>query len=134
MRCKSHLWITFPLRRVSRLPLIFDTSTFTRTFLLRSRVLRRDQHKVLPRLRMGKPTVEDLANIMTNAITAGFYTWHAIKNGSHREETVRSQFRRCNLWLQQATPSEPCNHSHKAHQQTRSLEIECHGAITRGQE
>jgi hypothetical protein len=44
---------------------------------------------------MGKPTVEDLANIMTNAITAGFYTWHAIKNGSHREKTVRSQFRRC---------------------------------------
>ena len=135
MRCKATFGLLSLLRHVNRLPLIFDAGTFTCTSLsLRSHVLRRDQHEVLPRLRMGKSTVEDLANRMTNAITTGSHSWHAIKNGSHREETVKSQFRRCNLWLQQATPSEPCNHGHKAHQQTRGLEIECHGAITRGQE
>jgi hypothetical protein len=104
------------LRRVSRLSLIFDAGTFTHTSLsLRSHILRWDQHEVLPRLRMGKPTVDVIITTLT-------------------ERKLWSQFRRCDLWLQQATPSEPCNHSHKAHQQTRSLEIECHGAITRGQE
>ena len=78
----SHYEATFGLLsllpRVSRLPLIFDAGTFTRTSLsLRSHILRRDQHEVLPRLRMGKPTVDE--------------------NGSYREETVRSQFRRCDL-------------------------------------
>jgi hypothetical protein len=75
MRCKATFGLLSLLRRVSRLPLIFDAGTFTRTSLsLRSHILRRDQHEVLPRLRMGKPTVKDLANIMTNVITAGFYS------------------------------------------------------------
>jgi hypothetical protein len=87
MRYEATFRLLSLLRRISRLPLIFDASTFTRTsLLLRSYVLRQNQYKVLPRLRMSKPTIKNLANIMINAITAGFYFWHAIKNGSHERK------------------------------------------------